>query len=116
MSYFVYPFAAIGVVAVTLFAVGFWLDARDFDNTRGGYEAPYEGVTGDPVDWFALDRTPTGLVKRGHVIDVLIDATTGMISFDIFGLVIPFQPFSDRALVVHRPREALLAMGFAPEF
>ena len=89
---------------------------RDFDQTKGGYEAPYEGVTGSPVDWFAMDRTPTGLAKRGHVLNVLVNGTTGMISFEIFKQKIDFQKLSGRALVVHKPREAFIALGFDPEF
>ena len=116
MSYVLYPFAAIGFAAVALLAWGLWLDIGDFDTTRGGYTAPYDGVTGEPVDWLALDRTPTGLAKRGHVVNVLVDGTTGMISFELFGIVVPFRPFSERALVVHRPREAFVALGFEPEF
>jgi len=116
MTYIVYPFAIIGFAAVALLTVGLWLDVRGFDSTSGGYEAPYEGVTGDPVDWFAMDRTPTGIAKRGYVVNVLVDATTGMITFEAFGQKIPFRRFSGRALVVHKPREAFIAMGFVPEF
>lgn len=116
MSYVLYPFVVIGLVAVVLLAFGLWLDMSDFDTTSGGYDAPYEGVTGDPVDWFAMDRTPTGLAKRGYVMNVLVDGTTGMISFELFGWQIPFRPFSERALVVHNPREAFIALGFQPEF
>lgn len=116
MSYVIYPFAIIGFVSVALLATGIWLDVRDFDNTQGGYEAPFEGVTGDPVDWFAMDRTETGIAKRGYVINVLVDGTTGLITFEFFGWNIPFRPFSERALVVHKPREAFIAMGFNPEF
>ncbi len=116
MSYVIYPFAIIGVVSLALLATGIWLDVRDFDTTTGGYEAPYEGVTGDPVDWHALDITPTGVAKRGYVINVLVDGTTGMITFEVFGWHIPFRTFSERALVVHQPREAFIAMGFHPEF
>ena len=59
---------------------------------------------------------PTGLAKRGYVVNVLVDGTTGMISFEVFKQKIDFHPFSDRALVVHKPREAFIAMGFNPEF
>lgn len=96
--------------------VGLYLDINDFDQTQGGYEPPYEGVTGKPVDWFAMDRTPTGLAKRGRVVNVLVDGRTGMISFQLLGLEVDFQTFLDRALVVHRPREAFIAMGFESEF
>ena len=116
MTYIVYPFAVVGFAAVALLAIGLWLDISDFDTTNGGYEAPYEGVSGEPVDWFAMDRTPNGIAKRGYVVNVLVDATTGMITFEVFGRKIPFRPFSGRALAVHKPREAFVAMGFEPEF
>lgn len=116
MTYIVYPFATVGFAAVILLTTGLWLDISDFDKTSGGYEAHYEGVTGEPVDWFAMDRTATGIAKRGYVVNVLVDATTGMITFEIFGLKIPFRQFSGRALVVHKPHEAFTAMGFEPGF
>lgn len=116
MSYIINGFAALGVLSISVIIIGIVLDIQDFDRTKGGYEAPYEGVTGDPVDWYSLDQTPSGIAKRGHVINVLVDGTTGMISFEIFRQKIDFRPFSDRALVVHKPREAFVAMGFKPEF
>lgn len=116
MTYIVYPFAFIGAVVILLLSVGLWLDIKDFDTTSGGYEAPYEGVTGEPVDWFAMDRTSTGIAKRGYVVNVLVDATTGMITFEVFGQKIPFRQLSGRALAVHKPREAFIAMGFEPKF
>ena len=116
MTYIVYPFAFIGFAAVVLLSVGLWLDIRDFDTTSGGYEAPYAGVTGEPVDWFAMDKTPSGIAKRGYVVNVLVNATTGMITLEIFGQKIPFRQFSGRALAVHKPREAFIAMGFKPDF
>lgn len=116
MTYILYFFAVIGLVATTIIGIGLYRDVSEFDQTRGGYEAPFEGVTGEPVDWYALDRTPTGLAKRGRVVNVLVDGKTGMISFEVFGLVIDFRTFSDRALVVHKPREAFVAMGLEPEF
>ena len=116
MTYILRPLAGIGVAAIALLAIGLYLDVRDFDQTNGGYEAPYEGVTGTLVDWYAMDRTSTGLAKRGHVVNVLVDGTTGMISFEIFKHKIDFRPFSERALVVHKPREAFIALGFDPQF
>ena len=58
-----------------------------------------------------MDITKNGLVKRGHVIDVYIHGTTGMISFEIFGLKKNWQTFSDRALKVHKPKEALMTIN-----
>ena len=50
-----------------------------------------------------MDRTATGLAKRGYVVNVLVDGTTGMISFEVFKQIIDFRPLSDRALVVPEP-------------
>ena len=116
MNYIIYPLAVAGGISIALFVIGFWLDFQDFDRTRGGYEPPYEGVVGDPIDWFALDRTTTGLVKRGYVVNTLVDGTSGMISFEIYGIEVPFRELSERALVVHRPREAFKELGFDPAF
>ena len=109
-------FAALGLVFIITFAVGLYLDIRDFDRTEGGYEPPYEGVTGEPVDWDNMDLTATGLVKRGHVVNVIVNGTTGMITFEIFKQKFDWRVFSGRALVVHKPREALFRRGFKPEF
>jgi hypothetical protein len=97
----------IGLVSTILFVGGLALDAGGFDNTEGGYEAPYEGWTGTATDWAAGDTTPTGMARRGYVANLLVDCTTGMISF---------QPFSPRALAVHQPREACVERGFDPAF
>lgn len=116
MRYILNTFAGIGLIATVLVAFGLWLDFRNFDRTRGGYEPPFAGVIGDPIDWLSMDRTPTGVAKRGYVVNVLADGTTGMISFEIFKQKIDFRRFSERALAVHKPREAFVEMGFKPEF
>jgi len=108
--------AAIGAVAILYLVIGIWLDVRSFDQTKGGYSAPYVGWTGEPIDWESSDRTKEGVVKRGRVIDVFVDLTTGMITFQAAGMRYHWQTFSDRALVVHKPREAAVALGFQPEF
>lgn len=111
-----YAFALVGVVAALLFVTGVVADLRNFDRTRGGYEPPYTGYTGTPTDWRALDTTATGMSYRGRILNVLIDCTSGMITFEWFGLKIPFRKFSPRALAVHKPREACLQRGFEPGF
>ena len=116
MSIVLKLFALIGLLSGLLLVLGVYLDIKDFDRTQGGYTPPYLGATGDPVDWDGMDLTTTGLVKRGHVINILVNGTTGMISFEVFKTKINWQVFSDRALVVHRPREALIKRGFTPEF
>jgi len=57
-----------------------------------------------------------GLARRGRVVNTLVNGTTGMISFEIYGVEIPFRPLSPRALAVQKPREAFIAMGFDPQF
>jgi hypothetical protein len=99
-----------------MFATGFALDFRAVDRTRGGYEPPYEGWTGTPTDWPRADVTPTGMAMRGYVSNALIDCTTGMLSFQIYGQTFDYRSVSPRALVIHKPREACAERGFSPEF
>lgn len=107
----------IGATLVVILIVGIAIDFRNFDQTSGGYEPPYEGWTGTPVDWDALEKTPEGFSNRGLVIDTCVNCTTGMISFRLFHLFrVNWRSFSDRALVVHKPREACQRHGFTPEF
>lgn len=105
--------AALALLALVAGALA---DIRSFDRTRGGYEPPYTGFTGEPIDWSGVETTATGMLRRGWVIDTLADCTSGMITGRIFGLSIPFRPFSERAIIVHRPREACLERGFTPAF
>ncbi len=109
-------FAIIGFLSLVYIIVGLTMDITSFDQTKGGYEYPYEGWTGTPVNWEDMDKTKSGLVKRGYVLDVYVHGTTGMISFGAMGLKVDWQPFSERALKVHQPREGLKKMGFNPEF
>lgn len=108
--------AAVGFVSLLFLTVGLYLDVSSFDRTEGGYEPPYEGATGEPVDWNSMDLTATGLVKRGHIANVIVNGTTGMISIELFKTAFDFRVFSDRALKVHKPREAFIELGFKPEF
>jgi len=116
MNFAIKLFALVGVCFIGFFVIGLYLDIKDFDRTKGGYEPPYTGVTGEPVDWNSMDLTSTGLVKRGRVVNVIVNGTTGMISFELFKIKIDWQVFSDRALIVHKPREAFIQRGFQPEF
>ena len=109
-------FAIIGLIYFCYFIVGVIIDITTFDQTKGGYEAPYEGWTGTPIDWDNMDQTTTGLVKRGYVIDVHLHGTTGMISFEIWGMSYDWRKPSERAHKVHKPREALQKRGFNPQF
>jgi hypothetical protein len=108
--------ASVGVVSIVLVIVGLAIDVSNFDTTSGGYEPPYADFVGEPIDWHSLDRTATGVVGRGLIMNTHVNATTGMISFEIYGQMINFRPLSERAIVVHKPREAFVEMGFQPEF
>lgn len=116
MGIVIKTFAVIGVILTLGLLWGLVLDIRDFDRTRGGYEPPYEGVTGEPIDWASLDLTRSGLVKRGYIVNTHVNGTTGMISFEIFKQMIDFRPLSDRAIHVHKAREAFIKRGFNPKF
>ncbi len=109
-------FAVIGAAAVTFLAIGFVQDVRAFDRTSGGYEPPYTSYVGEPIDWEELDITRTGMASRGKVVNVLIDCTSGMMTFEAFGMHVPFRKFSDRAHAVHKPREACEERGFETAF
>ncbi|PCF93912.1 hypothetical protein [Vreelandella nigrificans] len=109
-------FALVGFVSVLLLCIGLIMDFRSIDQTQGGYEPPYTDFTGQPIRWQELDTTATGMVHRGYVVDVLIDCSSGMMTFDVFGLAIPWRNFSDRVLVVHKPRDACEERGFSPRF
>jgi hypothetical protein len=109
-------FAVLGVVLVGLLLAGTGADILDFDNTSGGYEPPYTGWTGEPIDWDEGYVTNEGFFDNNYVIDSRLDCTTGMISFEVFNLRLDYRELSDRALVVHKPAEACEAAGFDPEF
>jgi len=104
------------VVPVVIFVAGLVADFLSFDRTKGGYEPPYTGYTGQPVDWSTVETTPTGMRKNGYVLDVIVDCTSGMMHFGVLGFEFPFRKFSPRALAVHKPREACAKRGFSPEF
>ena len=113
---FTRAFATFGVLSAALLVAGFAQDVRSFDSTSGGYEPSYTDYTGEPIDWARIDVTPEGMAHRGHVVNVLIDCTSGMISLEVFKVTVPFRAFSDRALAVHKPHEACQARGCAPAF
>ena len=78
-------------------------------------ELRYAG-TGTPIDWNAGDMNADGFVRRGRVLNTLLNCTNGIISFQVYGMQINFRKISERAIKVHKPREACIASGFAPEF
>ncbi|OIQ26525.1 hypothetical protein [uncultured Vibrio sp.] len=109
-------FALIGLLSVAFLSVALYFDVQEMDKTEGGYEAPFEGVTGERIDWDSMDLTSTGLVRRGYVLNFIVNGTTGMISLEILGIPFEARKLSERAIVVHKPREAFIARGFSPEF
>ena len=112
----VFVFAALGLALTLLIIIGAAIDIASFDRTRGGYEPPYTGYTGQPIDWDEGDVTKTGVVRRGYVLHTLFNCTSGMISVEIFGQRIPFRKVSERGIIVHKPREACAEREFTPEF
>ncbi|MEM9715334.1 MAG: hypothetical protein AAF826_02335 [Pseudomonadota bacterium] len=105
-----------GGFGIAALAVGIVSDGLNFDQTRGGYDAPYEGWTGEPIDFAAAYRTSTGLYGPGRVLATHLDCTTGMVSMIAFGRSFDWRTVSERAIVVHRPREACIDRGFEPQF
>jgi hypothetical protein len=106
----------VALVTVLLVATGAALDYRSFDRTRGGYEPPYEGWTGTPIDWGTTERTEHGFRQRGYVVSAHLDCTSGMLTFEVGPFSIDFRTVSARAIAVHQPQAACEAEGFAPRF
>ena len=111
-----YTLAGIGTFSLGLTLVGLAFDISSFDLTQGGYEPAYTDYTGTPINWDDMDTTPTGMAHRGYVLNVLVDCTTGLISFEFFRHRIPFRPLSPRAIAVHQPILACQERGFDPQF
>ncbi|MED4128756.1 hypothetical protein [Shouchella miscanthi] len=111
-----YVLATFGLVSIIMFIGGLVADLRAFDETSGGYEPPYENFTGDPINFDELDQTNEGIVGRGYSVDILLNCTTGMISFEFFNQRFDFRAVSERAIAVHKPQEACIKRGFEPTF
>ena len=109
-------FAVIGFAVTVLFCLALYLDIRAMDRTKGGYQAPYTGVTGETLDWEGMDLTASGVVRRGYVLNFIVNATSGMISLQLLGVEFEARKLSPRAIAVHQPREAFIRLGFTPEF
>ena len=116
MVFIVRLLALIGALLLFALVVGVGKDFASFDRTTGGYEPPYTEYAGEPIDWDDSDISGEGFSRRGRVVNTLLNCTTGMISFQIYGQVFDFRPVSPRAIAVHKPREACQQRGFAPEF
>lgn len=108
----------VATTAVTTLVVGGLLaDLTSIDETTGGYEAPFEGWTGTPIDWEAQAVTDDGFLKTGYVLTVRLDCTTGVNTGEVLGIALPYErALSERAIAVHAPREACTAAGFEPGF
>ena len=109
-------FAGVGVILTGVLIGGTIADYSRFDRTSGGYEPPYTGWTGTPVDWDAALTSDSGFRYPGVVVDTILDCSTGMVSFEVFGIVIDWRVMSNRALVVHKPVEACESNGFETDF
>jgi hypothetical protein len=113
LNSFVVVFALIGAVFSLWFVIGFVQDLGEGDETNGGYEYPYTGWTGTPIDYGSWYETEVGFFHRGRVVDQVLNCTTGQLTFRILGAVsIDFRPFSDRAKIVHQPQLACRERSF----
>lgn len=110
-----WPLRALTLLSVALsvyLAVALVLDARNLDRTRGGYEPPYTGYTGEPLRAEEVAFTPQGGVVRGRVLDSLVNCKTGAWRFEVLGWGFDYRGVSERALVVHRPQVLCRDHGF----
>jgi hypothetical protein len=108
--------AILGLAGLLLLVAGAIVDVLAFDQTLGGYEPPYTEYSGEPIDWGETYQSLAGMYRPGVVVDTHVDCTSGMISFDLFGLSFDYRQLSERALAVHQPREACFERGFNPRF
>ena len=109
-------FSAVGIFAILTLVLGLVTDIRSADSTEGGYEYPFAGWSGETIDFSAMYQTNDGLYKSGYVIDQFFNCNTGMISWEILGVIKgEFREFSERAIVVHKPQDECRARGFNPD-
>lgn len=105
-------FALIGLaLVVAIVGVGV-NDILSTDRTRGGYEPPYTGYTGTPIQADEVALEGDTIVIRGAVVDSEISCRSGMWVFDLLGVDIPYRTVSPRALAIHRPQEFCRTGGF----
>jgi hypothetical protein len=106
-------FTTIGVLAVSALVLGLIADIKTVDNTEGGYDYPFAGWSGTTIDFSSMYQTNNGLYKSGYVIDQHFNCKTGMISWQILGVMEgDFRTFSERAIVVHKPQDECKVRGF----
>lgn len=107
----------VAVIVLVAAVAVFVRDIARIDQTSGGYEAPYTGVTGEPIDWLALEVTSTGFRDTGGIaLNSSLDCTTGQIRFHVGPFTFDYRKLSERAIVVHRPQDACREIGFEPEW
>ncbi len=106
-------FAFVGAVALVYIVVGLAADINAFDETTGGYEYPYAGWTGTPINYSEMYTTSEGMYSRGNIIELYVNCATGMMTWSVFGSAqTEFREFSDRAKVVHQPHIECRERGF----
>lgn len=105
-------FALLGLaLSATIVGVGV-NDILSTDRTSGGYEPPYTGYTGTPIQADEVALEGDTIVIRGNVVDSEISCRSGMWVFDVLGVDIPYRTVSPRALAIHRPQAFCRAGGF----
>ena len=115
MALYQSTFSLIGTLTILALVLGLFLDVKSADNTQGGYEHPFEGWSGTPIDFSVMSQTKEGLFKKGYVVDQLFNCNTGLITWEVFGVIKgEFRLFSERAIVVHKPQDECKARGFNP--
>lgn len=105
-------FALIGLTLVVAIVGTGVNDILSTDRTSGGYEPPYTGYTGTPIQADEVALEGDTIIIRGNVVDSEISCRTGMWVFDILGIDIPYRTVSPRALAIHRPQEFCRVGGF----
>lgn len=115
MTFLKWPRRLLTLTSVAVFVCllgALVVDAGNLDRTRGGYEPPYTGYTGEPQRVEEVAFTPQGGVVRGRVLDSLVNCETGVWRFEVLGLGFDYRGVSERALVVHRPQVLCRQHGF----
>ena len=92
MALYKSTFSVIGTLAILALVLGLFMDVKNVDNTQGGYEYPFQGWSGTPIDFSVMYQTKEGLFKKGYVVDQLFNCNT----------------------VVHKPQDECKARGFNP--
>ena len=96
--------------------IGLVADIRGIDRTTGGYDYPFDGWSGETINFSTMLQTQEGLYKSGYVVDQFFNCSTGLITWEIFGILKgEFRKFSERAIVIHKPQDECRARGFNPE-